>query len=221
MSLAVKTLEIQGLELDPVAAPLDIISEKLDRLNARVAIDNINWEEFDYKPDVGFSMAYSEKEILLKYYVTEKYFKAEKTETNQSVYEDSCVEFFVSPADDGIYYNLEFNAAGTCLMGCGTGRAGRNRGNPSVISEIRRMATPLNMIEQPETGLYSWELTLAIPLKVFFRHSIGRLRGLTFRANFFKCGDKLEVPHYLTWNRVETSVPDFHRPEFFGNLKFV
>lgn len=220
MSRVAKTLEIPRLDLDPVGATIDEISGKLDRLNDRIAIDEINWEEFDYKPDVRFSMAYTEHEILLKYYVNEKYFMAEKTESNQMVYEDSCVEFFVSPADDGIYYNLEFNALGTCLMGIGTGRAGRQRGNQQVISEIRRKTTPPDLIKQSENGLYHWELTLAIPLKVFFRHSTGRLTGKTFRANLFKCGDKLEVPHYVTWNRVKTPKPDFHRPEFFGNLKF-
>ncbi len=221
MSRAVKTLEIPQLDLDPVGASIDEISEKLDKLNVRIPIDEINWEEFDYLPDVRFSMAYTEKAILLKYYVNEKYFTAEKTETNQNVYEDSCVEFFVSPDDDGIYYNLEFNAIGTCLMGSGSERAGRQRGNPSLISEIRRKTKPLNNIRQSADGLYSWELTLAVPLKVLFRHSIGRLRGKTFRANFFKCGDKLEIPHYVTWNPVNTPKPDFHRPEFFGNLKFV
>ena len=221
MSRAVKTLEIPRLDLDPAGAPIDEISAYLDRLNIRIPIDEINWEEFDYKPDVRFAMAHTQHEILLKYYVNESYFKAEKTESNQMVYEDSCVEFFVSPADDGIYYNLEFNALGTCLMGVGTGRAGRQRGNWPVISEIRRKVTPTELIRQSETGLFSWELTLAIPLKVFFRHSTGRLTGKTFRANLFKCGDKLEVPHYVTWNPVETPFPDFHRPEFFGNLKFV
>ncbi|MBT5542155.1 MAG: hypothetical protein HOK34_04920, partial [Gammaproteobacteria bacterium] len=29
-----------------------------------------------------------------------------------------------------------------------------------------------------------------------------------------------QKPHYLTWNPVETSNPDFHRPEFFGKLIF-
>lgn len=221
MSRAVKTLEISRLDLDPVAASIDEISEKLDMLNVRIPVDRINWDEFDYKPDVRFSMAYAEQAILLKYYVNEKYFRAEKTETNQNVYEDSCVEFFVSPADDGIYYNLEFNALGTCLMGSGAGRAGRQRVNPAVISEIRRKPSPPDIVKQSADGLYSWELTLAIPLKVFFRHPTGRLKGLTFRANFFKCGDMLEVPHYVTWNPVETAKPDFHRPEFFGNLKFV
>ena len=75
-----------------------------------------------------FTIAYTGREILLKYYVKENWFKAEKTESNQMVCEDSCVEFFVSPADDRIYYNLEFNGIGTCLLGSGTGREGQQPG---------------------------------------------------------------------------------------------
>jgi hypothetical protein len=27
-------------------------------------------------------------------------------------------------------------------------------------------------------------------------------------------------PHYLSWNRIDIPQPDFHRPDFFGELKF-
>ena len=104
-------------------------------------IDTINWKDYNYKPEVEFSIAYSNHEIFLKYYINEKYFKAEKTESNQMVCEDSCVEFFVSPEDDGIYYNLEFNGIGTCLLGSGTDRANSTRANPEIISKIRRMSS--------------------------------------------------------------------------------
>ena len=48
---------------------------------------------------------------------------------------------FVAPSDDGIYYNFEFNAIGTCLMGSGTGRHDRKRSDPSVIAGIRYLAS--------------------------------------------------------------------------------
>jgi hypothetical protein len=66
-----------------------------------------------------------------------------------------------------------------------------------------------------------WALTMAIPLETFFHHEIGDLRGKSFRANFYKCGDKLSNPHYVTWNPIGTEKPDYHRPEHFGKLKFV
>ena len=192
----------------------------LDGLNVRHRIGELNWRGNDYSPETSFSIARTRLEILLKYYVRETWFKAEKTETNQEVYEDSCVEFFVSPADDGIYYNFEFNAIGTCLMGAGTGRHDRKRADDSVIAEIRRLASAGKSPISESKGDFSWTLTLAIPFSTLFNHKTDIREGSRFRANFYKCGDKLTMPHYLTWNPVGTEKPDFHRPEFFGSLEF-
>ena len=221
MNLPVKTLEVSELEFSSEYPVLDEISGKLDDLNFINQVDVLNWESFDYKPDVKFKIAYTRHEILLKYYVTEQWFKAEKTGTNQEVYEDSCVEFFVSPSDDGIYYNLEFNAIGTCLMGSGTGRENLKRADPEFISTVRRKGSAGEKSINEKNGDFSWTITMAIPFSVFFHHNITGLKGMTFRANFYKCGDKLTVPHYVTWNPVGTAKPDYHRPEYFGLLKFV
>jgi hypothetical protein len=40
------------------------------------------------------------------------------------------------------------------------------------------------------------------------------------KANFYKCGDELQTPHFLSWNPIEIDQPDFHRPDFFGTLEF-
>lgn len=216
-----KTLEVSSLEFRTEYPGLDEISEKLDGLNIKNSVSEVNWKDFDYKPDVKFSIGYTRKEILLKYYVTEQWFKAEKTESNQEVYEDSCVEFFVSPASDGRYYNFEFNGIGTCLMGTGTARENLSRVDPGVISRIRRLSSAGIMPVSDRAGEFSWTMTIAIPLNVFIHHKITNLKGKEFRANFYKCGDKLTVPHFLTWNPVGTGKPDYHRPEYFGSLKFI
>ena len=221
MNQSVKTLEVSKFGFSSEYPELDEISEKLDSLSFKNPVEVLNWKGFGYKPDVKFSIAYTGHEILLKYYVTEQWFKAEKTETNQAVYEDSCVEFFVSPSDDGIYYNLEFNGIGTCLMGSGTGRENRRRTDPEIISMIRRRTSAGEKSVSEKSGGFSWTITIAIPFDVLFHHSITELKGKTFRANFYKCGDKLSVPHFVTWNPVGTEKPDFHRPEYFGFLKFV
>jgi len=216
-----KTLEVNELKFKEKYPDLDEISEKLDNLKNKIPVEEVNWENYDYKPEVAFKIGYTENEILLKYYVTEHSFRAQKTESNQNVYEDSCVEFFVSPADDRIYYNLEFNGIGTCLMGSGTTRENRNRADPAIISGIRRKTSVgENAIEEIK-GEFSWTITIAIPLNVFVHHNVKELKGKVFRANFYKCGDQLSVPHYLTWNPIRTKKPDYHRPEFFGFLKFV
>jgi len=216
----VKTLKVNKFEHASDLPPMEEISALLDGLDVRHRIGELNWRGYEYSPEAGFSIARTPLEILLKYYVRETWFKAEKTETNQEVYEDSCVEFFVSPSDDGIYYNFEFNAIGTCLMGAGTGRHDRKRADPRVIAEIRRLASAGNRPISEGEGDFTWTLTLAIPFSTLIHHKADVREGSIFRANFYKCGDKLTMPHYLTWNQVGTDKPDFHRPEFFGSLEF-
>jgi hypothetical protein len=216
-----KTQEVNELKFKEKYPDLDEISEKFDDLNIKIPIKEVNWKDYDYKPEVAFKIGYTENEILLKYYVTEHSFKAQKTESNQNVYEDSCVEFFVSPADDGIYYNLEFNGIGTCLMGSGTARENSSRADPAIISRIRRKTSVGKNAVKEINSEFSWTITMAIPLNVFFHHDVKELKGKVFRANFYKCGDGLSVPHYITWNPVRTEAPDYHQPEFFGLLKFI
>jgi hypothetical protein len=216
-----KIAEIKKTRLINDYPGLEDISAVLDRMNDRLLIDTINWSGYSYKPQIELSVGYSDNEIFLKYYVCEEYFKAEKTESNQNVFEDSCVEFFVSPEDDGIYYNLEINGIGTCLLGTGTGRANSTRANPEIISKIRRLSSVGNKPVKEVKGEFSWTITVAIPFEVFFHHKIKELKGKSFRANFYKCGDKLKVPHYVTWSRIGTPDPDFHQPAWFGVLKFI
>jgi hypothetical protein len=216
-----KVAEIKKIDLDTVLPPMEEISAIMDKQGTILPIDTINWKDYSYMPKVDLSIAYGDGSIFLKYYVEENYFKAEKTETNQMVCEDSCVEFFVSPEDDGIYYNFEFNGIGTCLLGTGTGRENSTRSNPGIIEKIRRHTSVGEKPFSEQEGEFEWTITVAIPLEVFFHHRIENLQGKTFRANFYKCGDMLKVPHFVTWNPVGTENPDYHQPRYFGMLKFV
>ena len=217
----VNILKVKKLEFSTNYPDLEAVSARLDKLDTREHIEMINWKDYNYKPEVTFSIGYTDNELLLKYYVYETYFKAEKTETNQMVCEDSCVEFFVSPVDDGIYYNIEFNGIGTCLMGTGTSRENSTRAKPEIIAKIRRKTSVGNKPVAQREGDFSWTLIAAIPFTVFFHHKVKELKGKVFKANFYKCGDKLKVPHYVTWNPVGTPKPDYHQPEYFGLLKFI
>jgi hypothetical protein len=139
---------------------------------------------------------------------------------NGEVWKDSCVEFFVTPADDGIYYNFEFNCAGTCLLAAGTSRNGREAARNNVIAPIRRNPSLGRHPFGERKGETEWDMTLVIPYTCLFKHPDYLPAGKTVRANFYKCGDDLTVPHFLSWNPIGTAQPDFHRPEFFGTVKF-
>ena len=60
-----------------------------------------------------------------------------------------------------------------------------------------------------------------IPAPALFNHKIEEWSGLNLRANFYKCGDKCQQPHYLSMAPINTPSPNFHCPEFFQEVKFI
>lgn len=199
--------------------PLESVSESLDQLE-KASIDTVNWKEYDYKPDVRFAIAYNKTELFIKFYVTEDYVRAVNGESNQSVYQDSCVEFFVRPLSDGPYLNFEFNAIGTCLMQRGMNRSERRFIEPVEIAKIRRKSSLGTDTFEERKGKQKWDLIIAIPLLLVFGKEEPELSGKNIRANFYKCGDSLSEVHYLTWNPIPIENPDYHRPDYFGVLEF-
>lgn len=186
----------------------------MDKLEKH-AINHVPWPAYPYKPEVHFSIAYNETCIFLKYYVQEHFVRAANGAVHAPVYQDSCVEFFILFDDQG-YYNLEFNCIGTCLAGFGKQREGRK-----LLPEERIKKIQYQSLIRSENGpaIY-WELTVVIPLTVFMHHSLASLRGKESRANFYKCGDLLPNPHFLTWSPIQSAAPDFHLPECFGLVIF-
>ena len=60
-------------------------------------LDVVNWKDYPYKPEVSFRIAHTGREILLHYEVKEASVRAVASGDNGRVWEDACVEFFVSP----------------------------------------------------------------------------------------------------------------------------
>ena len=183
-------------------------------------IDIHSWPGSRYFPQTRFSIVHNGESIFIKFHVTEDYLKVTYHHSNDPVYNDSCVEFFISIDNENEYYNFEFNCIGTCLSAFGTKIKTERRYLPhSVISKIKRQSIIKAGVNTPE-GLICWELTIAIPIEVFSYHNIETLEGLNCRANFYKCGDALPEPHFVAWNEIKSEEPNFHLPEFFGKLSF-
>ena len=212
-----KHLQVDFLQLAPDDCSPVQISAMLDTVG-RHTIEAVPWPAFGYKPAVSFAIAHSNHGLLIKYYVKEKHARAKYTNPNDPVYKDSCVEFFVSFDDQEEYYNFEFNCAGTCLLAFGPGRNSRKEAPENIIDMIQYHATL-----KPSDSIYTniaWELTLIIPVTVFFFHQLTTLKGKNCRVNLFKCGDDLPEPHFLSWNNIKTDKPDFHIRKFFGTMQF-
>jgi hypothetical protein len=193
--------------------------------NAAIAftpISNVNWREaYPYCPEVQFRIAYNKFSVFLHYKVTEDTARAIYGVDNGSVWTDSCVEFFCMPAGDGIYYNIECNCIGTLLLGAGTGRENRELAGTETLGAVQRWASLGRRPFQETSGQKTWEVALILPYAIFFKHNIRTLAGKQVKANFYKCGDELQKPHFLSWNPIKLEKPDFHCPDFFGTLEFV
>jgi len=212
--LNVKKVSVANIPVESVPALLD--EEKV----AFQPVNTVNWAAFPYAPSVEFRIAHTEDAILLHFKVREASVRAVAGHDNGPVWEDACVEFFSVPAGDGVYYNMECNCAGTLLIGAGAGRGNRQHAPQEVLDKVQRWASLGREAFDERVGECAWEVALVIPYSAFFLHDITSLDGKTLRANFYKCGDKLQTPHFLSWNPIGLEKPNFHCPEFFGALHF-
>ncbi|WP_276483277.1 carbohydrate-binding family 9-like protein [Paraflavitalea pollutisoli] len=193
------------------------IDVALDAL-PKTSISESPWAaSYPYHPMVQFALGYGPAHLFLKYYVTEKTIRAVTNQVNGMVWQDSCVEFFIT-LDEVAYYNIEINCIGTALVGFGPSKNERNRLPAPVVEEI---GTSSHIRRLSNDKLFHWELTACIPLTVFLHHQPVSLKGKRLRGNFYKCGDLLPEPHYLSWQPLDSATPNFHLPAAFGSLHFV
>ena len=196
----------------------DDLDKVMETEGAKDFISEVNWEEFPYKPAVSFRIARSESHLVIIYNVRGLDLRAAALEDNGSVWEDSCCEFFISHPTDGTYYNFELNCIGTLLAAKRRSRNDADMFGPEELSIIIRHTT-LERKEYEENGsIYCWSNAIAIPFDLMGMDATAL--PASARANFYKCADKAAHPHYLSWNRIEIPSPDFHRPDFFGELIF-
>ena len=185
---------------------------------AHLPISCIPWPEYASETKADFSIAHDNDSILLRYKITEKYLTANAVD-NGAIHKDSCVEFFISFDHDPAYYNLEFNCLGFTKIGYGLSRNNRELLPLEVIKKLS-FSSKINSNLNKEMDGFDWEILLIIPKEIFVHHQIQSFHNLTAKGNFYKCGDGLPEPHFLSWNMIEAKEPDFHKSEYFGMLEF-
>ncbi|MDR2894284.1 MAG: hypothetical protein LBU97_02345 [Alistipes sp.] len=182
-------------------------------------VGNVNWpDEFPAHPDVRFVIAHTGGSVLIKFYVSEDYTLAAVAEDNGPVWTDSCVEFFIAFDDTG-YYNLETTCIGKALLGWRQSRDVFTHADDATLASIRRSSS-LGTEPFAERQGQSWEMDIEIPASAFFGHTITDLSGKRARGNFYKCGDNMTAPQFLSWSPIDNPTPNFHLTEFFGGLEF-
>lgn len=213
-----KTLKIPFIE-NLEKMPYEDLDMALETGGAKSFIGEVCWpDRFPYHPDTSFAIARSRTHIAVLYHVRCLDLRAMALEDNGPVWEDSCCEFFASDPHDGTYYNFEMNCIGTLL-----GAKRRNREDcthypAERLADVTRYSTLARKQRDLSGKIFGWSVGMAVPLEMIGIDPSHLPSSI--RANFYKCADKTAHPHFLAWNRVVSPTPDFHRPDFFGELLF-
>jgi len=192
---------------------------------AALDIDKYVGHKPEHFPKAQAKLLYDEAFIYVIFRVEDRYVRAVASKHQDSVCRDSCVEFFFTPGDDIAqgYFNLEMNCGGTILLYHQTGRDENRSDIPVWACEQIEVRHSLPKIVEPEiTEPVTWtvEYRVAFDLLEKFAPVARPAAGALWRANFYKCGDETSHPHWLSWAPIALPKPDFHRPEFFGELGF-
>lgn len=128
-----------------------------------------------------------------------------------STYEDSCLEFFLSPMPgDARYLNFEFNP--NCAAGVEIGTTKTDRTRLVRTDDVYEASSA-----RTEDG---WEITYKVPFDFIrqFYPDFTAESGTVLRGNFYKCGNLTANKHYISWSPIDSDTPNFHMPESFGEL---
>ncbi len=190
-----------------------------------LVLDNFMGAKPDHRPRTSVKLAWDANALYFIFRVEDRYVRAVTRKYQGWVCEDSCVEFFFTPgAKAGLsYFNLESNCGGTLLFWWNP------EGKPHVpVAEEDGAQVEIghslpNSVDPEIQAPTTWTLEGRLPLAVVKKYcpdASPPAPGVTWKANFYKCGSMTSHPHYLTWSRVDSPKPEFHLPQYFGSLKF-
>ncbi len=190
-----------------VDSEMSICDARWDRVEP-VALD-FTWDSFSPIPYKTTSqMVHSDEGITVRLKTNEWPLRVTVMNNNEHICGDSCMEFFFIPNSDSCeYFNFEMNPAAVLLSCLGEERHGRR--HISIDGEDVKIDSHID-------GQCGWSVMAYIPYSFLLKHYPRVDKRM--RANFYKCGDHTVKPHYATWNPVGTQTPDYHRPEFFGEI---
>lgn len=178
-----------------------------------------------FHPNVHVKMMYDKYNIYVIFRVNDRFVRSIIEEYNGPVSTDACVEFFFSP-DINLperYFNLEINAGGTPLMSYHI--YGQKEYQKVSVEDFKKIeiahSLPRRVDKEIATPI-TWIIEYKLPVSILEKYGsvIHPGAGKIWYANFYKTSSKGSNPHYITWSQVDNLEPNFHLPQFFGELKF-
>ncbi len=167
-------------------------------------------------PRVQAQVTWDDTALYVRLRAYERGVYATRLAPNSSVWNDSCLEFFVDlcPDERQAYINIEINALGTMLLGFGDDQTCAMQPYDPADFDVRPQ------LHLCDADPY-WQLTYRVPFAAMepYFGTITPKAGMVFRGNFYKCGDETGSPHFGSWNQVDpTTNASFHTYAYFGEM---
>ena len=166
------------------------------------------WKKYFNGYKTKAKLFHTDEAIYVFMKTTETEILSKRIRRNSLVCLESCMEFFFSPSEmDKRYFNFEISTKGTMFSGLCKSQ-----------KDLIKLYDDINIFDIKTVILNEgWELYFKVPfsfIKKYFNQVSPVIRG-----NFYKCAEKTKHPHFDIWNDIKSNTPDFHSPQFFGELR--
>lgn len=176
-----------------------------------------HWEsDPPYRPATYFKMGVVGDDLVAVLECFEENPRAIYANRDDPVYTDSCLEFFVAPVEGrDEYINVEMNSEGVFLCEFGKGKYDR-----VFVSSLTESAPLVEAFKGEGIDGSFWGVKVTLTKDFICKlYNIEDVSFTTVKANFYKCGDECEIPHYIAFSPVTTLPPGFHNPQCFATFK--
>lgn len=214
----------------PLSHQAGIMPAEQEWANANVlSINNFRPEGSDARPEAVCRVLYDDSGLYLRYSLKDRWVKCAAENYQDSVCEDSCVEFFIEPAGGKGYLNFELNACGVMLLyhvidwtEVGDAYADYYAVEKYADEAVKRYPSlKAEEVKEEITDPCDWELGVYIPFTLIEKEfdSVKLPEsGTVWRGNFYTCADGTSHPRWASWSPVNKL--NFHLPECFGEIIF-
>ena len=176
-------------------------------------ISKAQWGYDKYMPKVFCQISHDDSKFYVRFKIYEKDPLRDKIKDFDPVNEDSCVEFFANfmPESSEYYINFETNANGKVNFSFRKSRY-------DYIDFTEDDAKSLDVDAKIFDDYWTVDYTIKEEfLKKYYKEfSMSECKKI--KCNLYKCGDLMEIEHYIAYFDVGCENPDYHRPEYFGEF---
>ncbi len=190
---------------------------------AALNISQYPWYKSGRKQNTQIKLCASNENLFIHIVADDKHSFAKQTQLNHMlVCEDSCVEFFFSPSGKlgSNYVNVEVNCCGTLHLAYGPDRDNRQFINLDAASLISVSTSIISPVKLEKPNDQEWHVEITLPFAAIEALTGEPVNKDKWYGNFYRCGGRVE-PQYAVWKSIDVAEPDYHRPEYFGELVFL